>query len=154
MIPFFFQHLLKDAGKVPPLTVLHLAALHWTVACISNISRNTKLHQCKFSVADIYTFKLKLFSAIRTLSGLSVFNSRSEAIELFLLKQGNNNATLSNSCKAGGWSVTQRSTQTQPPPPTQWSKEWTCWKAPSLVQRQQLFRCLRKNRGLLLLAPL
>lgn len=95
MIPFSFQHLLEDAGKEPPLTVLHLAALNWTVACISNISRNTKLHQCKFSVAKIYTFKWNLFSAIITLSRLSEFNSRSEAIEFFLLKQGNNNITLS-----------------------------------------------------------
>lgn len=95
MSPFFFQCLLKDAGREPPLAVLHLAALHWTVACISNISRNTKLPQCKQSVAEIYNFKWNLSSTTTTLSALSEFNIKSEAIELFLLKQGNKNTTLS-----------------------------------------------------------
>lgn len=47
-----------------------------------------------FSVRNLH-FEMELVSAITTLHRLSAFNSTSEAIELFLLKQGNSNTTLS-----------------------------------------------------------
>lgn len=122
------------------------------MACISNISRNTKSYHCKFSVSEIYTFKWNLFSAITTLCRLSAFNSRSEAIELFLLKQGNNDITLSIHVKQLKHNTAEHA-ETQLFPPTQWSKEQTCQTALRLVEHQWLFKCLCKNRGLLLVAP-